>query len=217
MKWDLGENVWLGDENGIVTWMRTEARIQAMSVSDLQALAQQHVLAEGDDREFGDSHYMVSRADNLALVNISGQLVTRHSEYNRYMGRVSYDEIRNAVLAIRTEKLPDPRQKPNSGSFFKNTVVEQWKLHELLEMYPSMPYYDMGNKMYKIPTGWLIEKAGLKGKLLHGMRIHEKNALVLINESATSYAQLAAARKEIRVAVQELFQVIIEQEPLEMA
>ncbi len=126
-------------------------------------------------------------------------------------------EIRNAVLAIRTEKLPDPRQKPNSGSFFKNTVVEQWKLHELLEMYPSMPYYDMGNKMYKIPTGWLIEKAGLKGKLLHGMRVHEKNALVLINESATSYAQLAAARKEIRVAVQELFQVIIEQEPLEMA
>lgn len=99
MKWDLGENVWLGDENGIVTWMRTEARIQAMSVSDLQALAQQHVLAEGDDREFGDSHYMVSRADNLALVNISGQLVTRHSEYNRYMGRVSYDEIRNAVFA----------------------------------------------------------------------------------------------------------------------
>ena len=99
MKWDLGENVWLGDENGIVTWMRTEARIQAMSVSDLHALTQQHILAEGDDREFGDSHYMVSRADNLALVNISGQLVTRYSEYNRYMGRVSYDEIRSAVFA----------------------------------------------------------------------------------------------------------------------
>lgn len=99
MKWDLGENVWLGDENGIVTWMRTEARIQSMSVSDLHALTQQHVLAEDDDREFGDSHYMVSRADNLALVNISGQLVTRYSEYNRYMGRVSYDEIRSAVFA----------------------------------------------------------------------------------------------------------------------
>lgn len=99
MKWELGENVWLGDESGILEFMRTEARIQAMSITDLRLLAQQHVLAEDDQREFGDSHYMVSRAGNLAMVNVSGQLVTRYSEYNRYMGRVSYDEIRNAVFA----------------------------------------------------------------------------------------------------------------------
>ena len=69
---------------------------------------------------------------------------------------------------------------------------------------------------FKIPTGWLIEQAGFKGQLLHGMSVHDKNALVLINESATGYADLAAARDEIIGGVRDKFRIIIEQEPLEM-
>lgn len=125
-------------------------------------------------------------------------------------------EIRTAVLAIRGDKLPNPNEKPNSGSFFKNVLVEDWQLDGLLEKYPTLPNYDMGDKTHKIPTGWLIEQTGLKGSLLHGIRIHDKNALVLINESASSYADLAAARSEISIAVRDLFGVSIQQEPLEM-
>ena len=126
------------------------------------------------------------------------------------------NELRGAVMAIRADKLPNPSERPNSGSFFKNAIVEDWQLDGLLKEYPDMPHYDLGNKLHKIPTGWLIEQTGLKGKLLHGMRVHDKNALVLINESATSFADLEAARDEVRGAVRDQFRIAIEQEPLEI-
>lgn len=124
--------------------------------------------------------------------------------------------IRDAVMSIRFEKLPNPVEFPNSGSFFKNAVIEDWQFKELLEQYPDMPSYPMPDNRRKIPTGWLIEQVGYKGKLLHGMRVHDKNALVLINESAASYADLAAARDEIHGQVRDTFRISIEQEPLEI-
>lgn len=125
--------------------------------------------------------------------------------------------IRDAVTAIRVDKLPDPEQFPNTGSFFKNAVVDSWLANDIKEEYPDMPTYDMPGGQFKIPTGWLIEQAGFKGKVLHGMKVHDKNALVLINESATSYADLAAARDEIIGAVRDQFRIDIEQEPLEIS
>lgn len=74
----------------------------------------------------------------------------------------------------------------------------------------------MDEKHYKIPTGWLIEQTGLKGESLHNMKVHDANALVLINQSATSYQDLANARAQIVGAVRDLFQITIEQEPLEI-
>jgi len=124
--------------------------------------------------------------------------------------------IRDAVIAIRAEKLPDPKLTPNTGSFFKNAIIESWQLDDLRTNWPDMPSFDLGDKRVKIPTGWLIEQTGLKGQLLHGMRIHDKNALVLINESATSYGDLAAARSEIMAKVRDTFRIQIEQEPLEI-
>lgn len=124
--------------------------------------------------------------------------------------------VRDAVLAIRAEKLPDPTIKPSSGSFFKNALIESWQLTELQAKFPDIKAYDMGNGTFKVYTGWLIETAGFKGQLLHGMRVNEKNCLVLINEAATSYADLAAARDEIINKVRDTFRIIIEQEPLEM-
>lgn len=124
--------------------------------------------------------------------------------------------IRNAVTDIRKNKLPDPTVTPNTGSFFKNAVVEDWQLTDLKKDYPDVPTYDMPDGRFKVPTGWLIEQAGLKGKTLHGMRVHDKNALVLINESAKNYADLAAARDEIIGTIRDKFRIMIEQEPLEI-
>lgn len=124
--------------------------------------------------------------------------------------------LRSAVIAIRAEKLPDPATVPSAGSFFKNTIIETWKLDELKVDYPEIPAYKMDNDHYKISSGWLIEQTGLKGTLIHGMRVHTGNALVLINESAAGYADLAAAREEIIDAVRDQFQITLEQEPLEM-
>jgi UDP-N-acetylmuramate dehydrogenase len=124
--------------------------------------------------------------------------------------------IRDTVIKIRMDKLPDPKITPNTGSFFKNALIEGWQLAELKNEYPDIPSYDMPDGNFKIPTGWLIEQTGLKGKTLHGMRVHDKNALVLINESANCYRDLADARDEISGAVRDKFRITIEQEPLEI-
>lgn len=124
--------------------------------------------------------------------------------------------IRNTVIAIRKEKLPDPKVIPNTGSFFKNGLVEKWQLENLKNINPDTPTYDMGDGTYKVPSGWLIEQVGLKGQALHGMKVYDKNALVLVNESAKSYDDLALARDEIIGKVRDTFHIQIEQEPLQI-
>ena len=121
--------------------------------------------------------------------------------------------IRRMVSAIRADKLPDPAFIPSAGSFFKNVYVDDARADELLAQ--GFPVY-RGHDGNKINSGWLIEQAGLSGKVLHGFRVNEKAALVLINESASSYADLAAARQEIIDTVFEKFGFKLEQEPVEI-
>ena len=123
----------------------------------------------------------------------------------------SPESIRKAVRAVRESKLPDPEEIASSGSFFKNVYL---KTPEEIEAARGrgIPVWEGG----KIPSGWLIEHAGLKGKVFHGMRVSDKASLVLINESARNYADLAAARNEIIAIVREKFGYTLEQEPMEL-
>ncbi|MBR0488085.1 UDP-N-acetylmuramate dehydrogenase [Candidatus Saccharibacteria bacterium] len=122
-------------------------------------------------------------------------------------------QIRQIVSTIRADKLPDPAIKPSSGSFFKNIYLT--KEEASLADSQGYPIYH-GRDGYKINSGWLIEQTGFKGRLLHGIRVNEKAALVLINESASSYQDLANARAEIVKAVQQKFGFNLEQEPVEI-
>jgi UDP-N-acetylmuramate dehydrogenase len=128
----------------------------------------------------------------------------------------THQTIRDAVIDIRKDKLPDPAVKPSAGSFFKNALIEKWQLDEIQKTYPDAKGFDMGDGTFKLSSGWLIEKCGFKGQLIHGMRVNEKNCLVLINESATGYNDLAEAREEIIGKVRDTFRIQIEQEPLEI-
>ena len=121
--------------------------------------------------------------------------------------------IRDIVSTIRSDKLPDPAKKASAGSFFKNIYLteDEAKAAEA----KSIPVYH-GHDGLKINSGWLIEQCGLKGKLLHGIRVCDAAALVLINESATSYDDLAAARTEIIKSVHDKFGYQLEQEPNEI-
>lgn len=124
--------------------------------------------------------------------------------------------VRDAVIKIRKNKLPDPTVLPNSGSFFKNAIIEKWQADSLREKYEEMPSYELDEKTVKIPAGWLIEQCDLKGTVISGMKVHDDNAVVLINESATTYQELAAARDEIIGEVRDRFQIVLIQEPLEL-
>ena len=121
--------------------------------------------------------------------------------------------IRQIVSDIRTSKLPDPLSLASSGSFFKNIYLND--ADAKLAESKGYPVY-RGKDGNKINSGWLIEQAGLKGALLHGMRVSDKAPLVLINESAKSYDDLKSARSEIVGKVYDKFGYWLEQEPMEI-
>ena len=125
----------------------------------------------------------------------------------------SPNSIREIVSKIRADKLPDPKKEASAGSFFKNIYLTEKEAEKAEKN--GLPVYH-GHDGYKINSGWLIENAGLSGKLLHGIRVNKKAALVLINESAKSYEDLAKARAEICAAVKEKFGYTLEQEPVEL-
>ena len=121
--------------------------------------------------------------------------------------------IRNIVSIIRANKLPDPMDKASSGSFFHNIYLTDAEA-EIAEG-KNYPFHRSaeGNKL---SSAWLIEQCGFKGKLLHGIRVSDKAPLVLINESAKSFDDLARARDEIISAVYDKFGYWLKQEPVEI-
>ena len=121
--------------------------------------------------------------------------------------------LRSVVSAIRAAKLPDPAVQASAGSFFKNIFVDEAGAEACeAKGYPVHRTPNGG----KINSGWFIEHAGLSGKLLHGIRVNPNAALVLINESATSYSDLAKARDEIISQVYDTYGFWLEQEPVEL-
>ena len=126
----------------------------------------------------------------------------------------SPSSLREAVLAVRGGKLG--WNKPCAGSFFKNIYFEADAPEYELAVSLDIPVYDTPDGRKMINAGKLIEKAGFSGKLLHGIRVPENVTLVLTNESATSFSDLAKARAEIRTAVREQFGFELEQEPMEI-
>lgn len=122
--------------------------------------------------------------------------------------------IRKMVTKIRSEKLPDPAEEASAGSFFKNIFVSSKEAARAKEL--GIKVWDKADGKKMINSGYLIEGAGLKGKTLHGFEISSKASLILINKSAKSYADLNAARTEIKNAVKEKYGFDLEQEPVEI-
>ena len=125
----------------------------------------------------------------------------------------SPQSIRQIVSAIRDAKLPDPLKVASAGSFFHNIYISDEEAEKAVEKGYPMHRGKDGNK---ISAAWLIEQAGFKGKLLHGIRVSDKAPLVLINESAKSYNDLEKAREEIVGHVYDKFGWWLEQEPVEL-
>lgn len=120
--------------------------------------------------------------------------------------------VRDAVITIRTSKLPDPAKIANSGSFFANPIVSSEIYQNIKSNYPDVKAFPFRGE-YKLAAGWLIEAAGLKDYAAHGLKTYDKQALVIVNESAQNAADLMTFRDEIVTKVKEKFGVTLEQEP----
>ncbi len=120
-------------------------------------------------------------------------------------------DVAQAVMAIRSEKLPDPAVLGNAGSFFKNPVLTQSAFDCIREEHPGIPHYPASDGV-KLAAGWLIEQSGWKGcdRGTHG--VHDRQALVLVNRGGATGREILALSAEIQASVSEKFNVELQRE-----
>ncbi|WDY56593.1 UDP-N-acetylmuramate dehydrogenase [Pseudomonas sp. PSKL.D1] len=121
--------------------------------------------------------------------------------------------ISDAICSIRREKLPDPAELGNAGSFFKNPVVPAALAEQIRAHYPNVVAYPQADGQVKLAAGWLIEQAGWKGYRDGDAGVHRLQSLVLVNYGQASGAQLHGLAQRIQADIRARFGVELEMEP----
>jgi UDP-N-acetylmuramate dehydrogenase len=176
------------------------------------------------DCEFGyrESVFKNKHKGQYVILNVTFRL-NKIPEYNTSYGaiedelkrmnkRVSIQSISQAVINIRTSKLPDPAKIGNAGSFFKNPTITEKLFDGLKKDHPGVPAYPQGHGLVKVAAGWLIEQCGWKGYRKGNAGVHEKQALVLVNYGSASGREIYDLSEEIRKSVVKKFGIELERE-----
>ena len=185
------------------------------------------------DCQFGYRDSLFKRAPNTWLITRVGfrlhtnankilasygdvqTVAQRYAEQQGRMQPVPAD-VMQAIIDIRQQKLPDPKQLPNCGSFFQNPIIPQAQFITLQSAHPTIVGYPMPDAMVKVAAGWLIEQSGLKGGGLAPIMTHQQQALVLTNHSPyqATQADVAKAQNHIANIVSKIFAIELSREPV---
>lgn len=177
------------------------------------------------DCEFGyrDSVFKKKYKNQFVILSVTYRL-RKHPRYNISYGAIeqelesmgikelSIKAISDAVINIRSSKLPDPKQIANAGSFFKNPEVSVTKYEELRSAFPGIIGYALPNGNMKLAAGWMIEKSGWKGFRRGDAGCHEKQALVLVNYGNATGNDIYELSEDILQSVKKDFGVTLERE-----
>lgn len=162
--------------------------------------------------------------DQYIITSVIFKLTKHNHKINTSYGDISKEleknniksptlkNVSDAVIAIRQQKLPDPKELGNSGSFFKNPVLSKTHFEKVQKSFPEIPHYIISATEVKIPAGWLIEKTGFKGKRYGNAGIHENQALVLVNYGGATGIEILNISKEIQATILKQFDIQIETE-----
>ncbi|MDO8329246.1 MAG: UDP-N-acetylmuramate dehydrogenase [Fluviicoccus sp.] len=187
----------------------------------------------GVTRDFTAAECRFAYRDSIFKQDAAGQwIITRvrfrlsqrplaHAEYGDIrrqlqatgVDRPSPRQVADAIIAIRRSKLPDPAQIGNAGSFFKNPVVPTAQFDRLRQDFPELPAYPQASGV-KLAAGWLIERAGWKGKTLGEAGVYDKQALVLVNRGKATGCDILTLAAAIQRDVSDKFGVALEIEPV---
>lgn len=197
--------------------------ISSVFCFDLQS--GQSVELQSSECRFGyrDSIFKHEAKDKLIVTSVTFRLPKIHEPKLHYgdlehqlksMG-LSTDprHISQAVIQVRQSKLPDWKDLGNAGSFFKNPIVSPQKREELLSLFPDLVSYPFGSD-FKLAAGWLIDRAGWKGKKLGPVGMYEKQALVLVNHGGALSEDVKSLAQQVAHDVYTKFGVQIEPEPI---
>lgn len=166
-------------------------------------------------KEAKDRYIILSVVYRLTKKN--HRLQTNYGVINSELERMgvvtpTIQDISQAVIAIRSSKLPNPAELGNSGSFFKNPIVSKAVFETLQKKYPTLPYYTLDEEHFKIPAGWLIETSGYKGYRIGDAGVHSKQALVLVNYGNAQGIELKKLAETIQNEIFSIFAIHLEAE-----
>lgn len=170
------------------------------------------------------NRYLISHVV-FRLHTCSDRVLTSYGDLDAISHKIAKDQhkdtpspqdVFDAVVQIRSAKLPDPNELANCGSFFQNPIIAMSEFHRLQAQHPTLPNYPIDDNSIKIPAGWLIDQAGLKGKGIYPILTHEKQALVLTNHTphAASQDDIKAAQAFIIDHILHKFGVQLVREPV---
>ena len=160
-------------------------------------------------KQSGQGRYLVTHVE--FVLDKKPNLVLTYKplkDYFKDQSLVSPKQVFDRVCEIRSEKLPNPDELANAGSFFKNPIISKDHYQDLKLTFPELvafPVFAANRETYKVAAGWLIEKAGFKGKVFGKVGVHKHQALVLVNYSDIDGANILALAKEIMRSIQKMF------------
>ncbi len=146
----------------------------------------------------------------------NGALKTDYRDVQDFLLRHGVSEpnvsdVRNAVIAIRTAKLPDILEYGTAGSFFKNPVISNNLADEISKQYPDIPFYPSGSFEKKVSAGWLLDRVcGLKGASAGRVGTYKNQALVIINRGGATTKEIIAFAEGLRKSVKEKTGIVLE-------
>ena len=179
-----------------------------------------------DDCNFGyrNSIFKQAAKGKYIITNVTFRLTRSNHKLNTSYGAILHEleenninnptikDVSDAVIKIRQSKLPDPKEIGNSGSFFKNPVISNEHFKKLQDNFPEIPSYKVSENEIKIPAGWLIEKAGFKGKRFGDYGVHKNQALVLVNYGSANGSDILKLSKLIQHTIKRVFNISLEAE-----
>ncbi len=195
--------------------------LKAISTSDL---SEREFLKKDCQFGYRKSIFKYKEKGNYIITEVSLKLTKNNHKRNIDYGAIqqllikkniddpSLKDISEIIIKIRQSKLPDPKKLGNSGSFFKNPIVNLTVFKEFIIQNPKAPFYKISDSEIKIPAGWLIEKAGFKGQRFGDAGVHDKQALVLVNHGEASGKEIFELAMMIQKKVKDLFGITIDPE-----
>lgn len=170
------------------------------------------------------NRYLISRVvftlhkDPNKLITSYGDVasVARHIAIKHGRTTITPTDVFLAVIQIRQSKLPSPEDLPNCGSFFQNPIITIDNYQQLKQTFAKLPCYAVDDHLVKIPAGWLIDQAGLKGKGVFPILTHTHQALVLTNHTPyrATQADIDAAQTLITQQIKDKFGIMLVREPV---